>query len=159
MPFLETGMKIDLFQSCGHCWIFQISWHIECSTLIASSFRIWNSSTEIPSSPLAFFIVVLKAHLTSHSSMSGSGWMSTLSWLSGSSQSFFFFYSSSMYSFHLFLSSSISIRSLPFLSFIVPIFGWILIYPILNFDISFDISNFLNKSWRKLYYLLWVNSW
>ena len=40
-------MKSDIFQSCGHCWVFQICWHIECSTLIASSFRIWNSSTGI----------------------------------------------------------------------------------------------------------------
>ena len=32
------------FQSCGHCWVFQICWHIECSTFTASSFRIWNSS-------------------------------------------------------------------------------------------------------------------
>ena len=23
-------MKIDLFQSYGHCWVFQICWHIEC---------------------------------------------------------------------------------------------------------------------------------
>ena len=23
-------MKTDLFQSCGHCWVFQICWHIEC---------------------------------------------------------------------------------------------------------------------------------
>ena len=22
--FLGTGMRIDLFQSCGHCWVFQI---------------------------------------------------------------------------------------------------------------------------------------
>ena len=49
-------MKTDLFQSCGHCWVFQICCHIECSTLIALSFRIWNSSSEIPSPPLAFFI-------------------------------------------------------------------------------------------------------
>ena len=41
-------------------------WHIECSTFTASSFRIWNSSTEIPSPPLALFIVMFsKAHLTS----------------------------------------------------------------------------------------------
>ena len=61
-------MKTDLFQSCGHCWVFQICWHIECSTLTASSFRIWNSSTGILSPPLALFIVMLpKAHLTSHS--------------------------------------------------------------------------------------------
>ena len=30
-----------LFQSRGHCWVFQIFWHIECSTFTASSFRIW----------------------------------------------------------------------------------------------------------------------
>ena len=37
-------MKADLCQSCGHCWVFQICWFTECSTLTASSFRIWNSS-------------------------------------------------------------------------------------------------------------------
>ena len=58
-------MKSDLFQSCGHCWVFQICWHIECSTFAASSFRFWNSSAGIPSLPLAFFIMMLpKAHLT-----------------------------------------------------------------------------------------------
>ena len=72
-PFLGIGMKTDLFQSCGHCWVFQICWHIECSTFTALSFRIWNSSTGMSSPPLALFIVVLsKAHLTSHSRMSGS---------------------------------------------------------------------------------------
>ena len=39
-PFFEIEMKTDLFQPCGHCCIFQICWHIECSTLTASSFRI-----------------------------------------------------------------------------------------------------------------------
>ena len=68
LPFFGVGMKTDLFQSCGHCWVFQICWHIECSTLTASSFRIWNSSDGIPSLPLALFIVMLpKAHLTFHS--------------------------------------------------------------------------------------------
>ena len=43
-PFFGIGMKTDLFQSCGHCWIFQICWPIECNTLTAPSFRIWNSS-------------------------------------------------------------------------------------------------------------------
>ena len=39
----------------------------------ASSSRFWNSSTEIPSPPLALFIVMLpKAHLTLGSRMSGS---------------------------------------------------------------------------------------
>ena len=56
----------------------------------ASSFRIWNSSTGIPSRPLALFVVMLpKAHLTLHSRMSGSKWVITPSWLSGSIWSFF----------------------------------------------------------------------
>ena len=47
-----------------------------------SSFRIWNSSTGIPSPPLALFIVMLpKAQLTSHSRMSGSRSVITPSWL------------------------------------------------------------------------------
>ena len=50
------GMKTDLFQSCCHCWIFQICWHIKCSTLTASSFRIWNSSAGIPSPPLTLWV-------------------------------------------------------------------------------------------------------
>ena len=48
LPFFGIGMKIDLFHSCGHCF-FQIFWRIECSTLPASSLRIWNSSAGIPS--------------------------------------------------------------------------------------------------------------
>ena len=65
--FFGTGMKMDLFQFCGHCWVFQMCWHIECSTLKASSFRIWNNSAGILSPPLALFIVMLpKVHLTSH---------------------------------------------------------------------------------------------
>ena len=77
LPFFGIGMKMDLFQSCGHCWVFQISCHIEYSTFTASSFRIWNSSTGIPSPPLALFVVILsKAHLTSHSRMSDSRWLS-----------------------------------------------------------------------------------
>ena len=64
---------------------FPNCWHIECSTFTASSFRIWNSSTGIPSPPLALFVVMLsKAHLTSHFKMSGSRLVITSSWLSGS---------------------------------------------------------------------------
>ena len=54
LNFFGIGMKTDLSQSCGHCWGFQICWHIECSTFTASSFRIWNSSAGIWSPPLAF---------------------------------------------------------------------------------------------------------
>ena len=54
------------FQSCGHCWVFQICWHIKYSTFTASSFRIWNNSTGIPSPPLVLFILMLpKSYLTS----------------------------------------------------------------------------------------------
>ena len=72
-------MKIDLFQSCGSCWVFQICWHSECSTLIALSFGIWNSSAGIASHPLALFVIVLllKAHLTLYFRMSGSRWVIT----------------------------------------------------------------------------------
>ena len=53
-------------------------------------FRILNSSSGIPSPPLALFIVMLsKAHLTSHSRMSGSRWVITPSWLSGLLKYFF----------------------------------------------------------------------
>ena len=62
LPFLGIGMKTDLFQSYGHCWAFQICWHIECSTFTASSFRIWNSWTGIPSPPLVI-LQVLSNHL------------------------------------------------------------------------------------------------
>ena len=67
----------------------------------ASSSRIWNSSTGIPSPPLALFVVMLsKAYLTSHSRMSGSRWVITPSWLSGLWRSFL--YSSSVCFCHLF---------------------------------------------------------
>ena len=115
-------MKTDLFQTCGHCWLFQICWHIEYSTLTASSFRIWNSSFGIPLPPLALFIVFLsKAHLISYSRRSDSRWVIPTSWLFRSLRPFL--YSSSVYSCHLFLISSY-IMSVLFLSFILPIFAW-----------------------------------
>ena len=102
---------------------FQICWHIDCRTLIMSSFRIWNSSAGIPSSPLALFIIMFpKAHLTSQSRMLGSRWIITPSWLSRTLRPFL--YSSSVYSSHLFLIYSAFVLSIPFLSFIVPIFAW-----------------------------------
>ena len=92
IPF-GIGMKTDLFQPCGHCWVFQISWHTECNTFTASSFRIWIRSTGILSLPLALLVVRLpKAHLTSHSRISGSRWVITPSWLSWSWR--YFLYSS-----------------------------------------------------------------
>ena len=58
-PFFGIEVKMVLFQYYGHCRVFQICWHIECRTLKASSFRILNSSTGIPSPSLALFIVML----------------------------------------------------------------------------------------------------
>ena len=72
------------FQFCGHCWIFQICQHVECSSFTGSSFRIWNSSAGIPPPPLALFIVMLpKAQLTLHFRTSGSRRVITLLWLFG----------------------------------------------------------------------------
>jgi len=123
LPLFGIGMKTDLFQSCGYWWVFQICWHIECSTFTASSSMIWNSSARISSPPLALFIVMLpKALLTSHTRMPGSRWVITPLWLPGSWRSFL--YSSSVYSCHLILISSASVRSIPFQSFIEPIFAW-----------------------------------
>ena len=115
-------MKTDLFQSCGHCWVFQIYWHSECGTFTASSFRVWNSSAGIQSSLLALFVVMFpETHLTSHSKMSGSRWVITPLWLSGLLR--LSLYSSSLYSSHLFLISYSSVMSIPSLSFLVPIFA------------------------------------
>ena len=76
--------------------------------LTASSFRVWKHSAGILSPPpLALFIVMLsKAHLTSHSKMSGSRWVIIPSWLSVSLGFFFFFVYSSVYSCQFFLISS-----------------------------------------------------
>ena len=113
----------DIFQFWGHCWVFQIFWHIECSTFTELSFRIWNSSTGISSPPLSLFVMMLpKAHLNSHSRISGSSWVITPSWLSGSWRSLL--HSSSVYSCHFFLISSASVKSISFLPFIEPIFEW-----------------------------------
>ena len=158
-------MKTDLFQSCGHCCVFQMCWHIERSTFTASSFRILKSSTGIPSPPLALFVVMFpKAHLTSHSRMSGFRWVITPLWLFGSWRSFL--YSSSIYSYHLFLTSSASVKSITFLSFIVLIFAWniplvsliflkrSLVFPILLFS-SNSLHWSLRKSFLSLIAVLW----
>ena len=93
LPFFGIGMKTDLFQSSGHCWIFQIFWHVESNTALC--LRIWNSSTGIPSLPLALFVVmVLKVHLTSHSKMSGSRWETTAFWFQVVKTFFFYVFSS-----------------------------------------------------------------
>ena len=111
--------------------------------------------------------MLLKAHLTSHSRMSGSRWVITPSWLSGLWRSFL--YSSSVYSCHLFLISSASVRSILFLSFIVPIFAWnvplvsliflkrSLVFPILLFS-SIFLHWSLRKAFLSLLAILWKSA-
>ena len=119
----------------------------------------------MPSPPLALFVVMLpKASLTLDSRMSGSRWVITPSWLSDSQRSFL--YSSSVYSCHLFLISSASVRYIPFLSFIVPIFVWnvplvsliflkrSLVFPILLFS-SISLHCSVRKVLLSLLAVLW----
>ena len=87
---------------------FSNLWTYWVQPLTPSSLRVINSSVGILSPPLALFIVILpKAHLTSHSRMSDSRWVTTPSWISRSLV--ISLYSSSVYSCHLFLISSTSV--------------------------------------------------
>ena len=103
-PSWELGWRLT-FPVLWSLLVFQICWHIEWNTLTASSFRILNNSSGIPSPLLALLTAVLpKSHLTSHSRMSASGWVTATSWLSGSLRSFL--HSSLVHCFHFFLTSS-----------------------------------------------------
>ena len=105
-----------------------------------------------------------KAHLTLHFRMPGYRWVITPLWLSGSWRSFL--YSSAVYSCHLFLISSASVRSIPFLSFIKPSFAWnvslvsliflkiSLVFPILLFS-SISLHWSLRKAFLSLLAILW----
>ena len=118
MPSFGVRMKTDRVPSCGQCCFPNLlaSWVHHFHSII---FLVWNPSAEIPPPPLALFVVMLsKAHWTLHSKLSGYRWVI---WVI---KSFFFFFSSPVYSFHLFLISSTSVRSILFLTFIVPIFIW-----------------------------------
>ena len=96
--------------------------------------------------------------------MSGSRSVITPSWLSGSWR--YFLYSSSVYSHYLFLISSASVRSIPFLSLIEPIFAWnvplvsliflkrSLVFPILLFS-SISLHWLLRKAFLSLLAILW----
>ena len=124
-----------------NCLLFGLEWKLTFTSTVATAelskfadilnAALWqphssgflNSSAGIPSPSLAFLVVMLpKAHLTSYSSISGFMWVTPASSLSRSLWTFL--YTSYMHSCHLFLISSASVRSLTFLSFIVPIFAW-----------------------------------
>ena len=104
-----------------------------------------------------------KAHLTSHSRMSGSRWVITPTWLSWSLRCF------CIVLLCILTTSSASVRSIPFLSFIEPIFAWnvplvsliflkrSLLFPILLFPfISCHWS--LRKAFLSLLAIVWNSS-
>ena len=152
LPFFGIGMKTDLFKPCGHCWDFQIYWYIEGRTLTSSSFKSWSNSAGIPLPPLVLFVVMVpEAHLTSHSRISCSRWVTTPLWSPRSLRPFL--HSSSMCYCYLLISSA-SVRS--FLSFFVPIFAWnvpmsspIFLKKSLVFSILLFSSIFLHCSLKK----------
>ena len=141
---------------------FPNCWHIECSAFTASSFRIWNSSTGIPSPPLALFIVMLsKAHLIP-------GCLALGEWshhhdYRGCED---LFCTVLLRILATSLISSASVRSMPFLSFIEPIFAWnvplvsliflkrSLVFPILLFS-SISLHWSLRKAFLSLLAILW----
>ena len=126
------------------------------------------AATGIPSLPLALLAVMLpKACLTLHSRMSGSRWVITPSWLSGSWRSIL--YSSLGYFCYLFLISSPSAGSIPFVSFIVPLFAWniplvclvflkrSLVFPILLFS-TISLYWSLRMAFLPLLGILWKSA-
>ena len=56
--FLWDWNENWFFSVHSHCWVFQICWQIQCSTLIATSFRIWNISAG-SSSPALLLLLLL----------------------------------------------------------------------------------------------------
>ena len=93
-----TFFGIDFLWDWNENWPFPDPWPlltfsiylpIDCSTVTALSFRIWNRSTGIPSLPLTLLVWMFpKAHLITHTKMSGSRWVIRPLWLSGSWRSF-----------------------------------------------------------------------
>ena len=81
IAFLWDWNETDFFQSRGHCWIFQLCWHVERGTFTASSFRIWNSwevYNGVSHRPYSMELSWIEAwrHLTDQEQ----GWMEPGSW-------------------------------------------------------------------------------
>ena len=111
-----------------------------------------------------------KAHLTLHFRMFGSRWVIRPHDYLGHED--LFFLHSSVYSCHLFLISSASVRSIPFLSFIELIFAWnvplvsliflkrTLVFPILLFSsVVVVVVVVLHWSYRKCFLSLLAILW
>ena len=119
---------VHSLNSLWHCLLLGLEWKLTFSSPVStyefSRYAGILSAALSQDHLLGFEIAQLEfhhLHLTSHSRMSGSRWVITLRWLSGSWRSFLY---SSVYSCHLFWISSASVRSIHFLSFIVLIFVW-----------------------------------
>ena len=140
------------------CGSLSILWH--CLSLGLEWKRTFSSP--VATAEFSKFTGILSAALSQHH-VSGFEIAPPL-WLSGSWRSFL--YSSSVYSCHLFLISSASIKSLPFLSFIERIFAWnvplvsliflkrSLVFPILLFS-SISLHWSLRKAFLSLLAILW----
>ena len=156
-------------------WPFPVLWpllsfpnllaYIECSIFTASSSRFWNSSTGIPSLPLALFIeCFLRLTSLCISGCLALGERSYHHDYLGHED--LFLYSSSVYSCHIFLITSASVRSVLFLIFIVPVFAWnvplisliflkrSLVFPIILFS-SISLHWSLRKAFLFLFAVLW----
>ena len=117
IAFLWDWNENWLFQSCGHCWVFQICWHVECSTFMAPS--------------LGLEIAQLDFH---HLHQLCSSWCFLRpTWLcipgcmdlGESSHHLGYLVHLDLFCIVLLcLLTTSSVRSIPFLSFIEPIFAW-----------------------------------
>ena len=118
--FLEKFLvfPILLFSSISLHWSLRKAFLSLPAIFWDSAFRCLYLSFSPSLFTSLLFTAISKAHLTSHSRMSGSRWVITPSWLSGSWSSLL--YSSSVYSCHLFLISSASVSPYHFCPLLSP---------------------------------------
>ena len=103
----EMSVTVWQFEHFWHCSSLWFEWKLTFSSPVSTAefskftgilsaaleqhhlLGFWNSSAGILSPPLALFVVMLpESHLTSQSRISGSRWVTTPSWLSGSLRAF-----------------------------------------------------------------------
>ena len=151
-------MKTDPFPVLGPLLSFLNFWHIECSTLTVPSVRIWNSSAGILSPLLALLVVMLPKAPWLHTP----GCLALGKWLHHCD----YLGREDLFCIVLLAISSASVRSIPFLSFIVPILALnvplifpvflkkSLIFPVLLFS-SISLHCSLENAFLPLLSILW----
>ena len=155
-------MKTDLFQSLANAEFSKFA-GILSAALLQHHLRIWNSSAGIPSPPLVLLWCFLRpSWLLITGCLALDEWSHHHAYLCHEG---LFLYSSSVYSYQLFFISSASVKSILFLSFIVPIFAWniplvsliflkrSLVFPILLFS-SISLHWSLRKAFLSLLAIL-----